>query len=117
MQVPKLMRIVPCEHEPHTHCKTQGTKVLLPDGTPVPGITSITLHCDPNDIWHATIKANVSPPEVTVSATVSTERPLSWWRRVLLRLAGVQSVEDTDLQATALEFRKVRWFSLRRARA
>lgn len=51
-----LLRIIP------NGLKCQGTKVVLADGSVVPGVTGITLRCEVNDIWKAMIEVNVEPP-------------------------------------------------------
>lgn len=51
-----LLRIIP------NGLKCQGTKVVMEDGTAIPGVTGITLRCEVNDIWKAMIEVNVEPP-------------------------------------------------------
>ena len=61
----KLLRIIPPEHAANGLCRTQGTRVLTPNGEEVKGITTITLHCECNDVWRATLSVIIDPPEVS----------------------------------------------------
>lgn len=38
---------------------TQGTKVILPDGSELPGVTKIVLTAEPNGLWTADVQINV----------------------------------------------------------
>lgn len=92
-----LLSIVPSAPDSGSgYCITQGTKVML-DGQEVKGVTKIVITGEVNDVWRANIECmvNVSDmPGMLLEAVAVT--PLTWWRRVLLRLAGV-TVDTTDL--------------------
>jgi len=79
----KLLRIVPRENPDGGPHLTQGTKVLMPDGTPVPGITKIVITGLTNDVFRADISCHVTLPEITCMASVATEWAPSRWRRFL----------------------------------
>jgi len=49
---------------------TKGTKVILSDGSELTGVTRITLHAEPNDVWKAVIE--VYPETVHVVAAEAT---------------------------------------------
>lgn len=92
-----LLTIVPREPDSrHGYSLTNGTKVLL-DGKEIKGVTKVVITGSPNDVWRANIECmvNVSAmPGVLLEVVAVT--PLIWWRRLLLRLAGV-AVDTTDL--------------------
>jgi hypothetical protein len=49
---------------------TKGTRVILSDGSELSGVTRITLHAEPNDVWKAVIE--VYPETVQVVAAEAT---------------------------------------------
>uniref|UniRef100_A0A7C1X4M6 Uncharacterized protein n=1 Tax=Pseudomonas graminis TaxID=158627 RepID=A0A7C1X4M6_9PSED len=49
---------------------TKGTKVILSDGSELSGVTRITLHAEPKDVWKAVIE--VYPETVQVVAAEAT---------------------------------------------
>lgn len=104
----KLARIVPAENGSGAH-KTMGTKVLMSDGSALPGVTHITLTAGVNDLWRATIKCNVQAPEIMAGSIVDVGPVLPAWRRWLIRLLGGPCVDSTDLESLEIE-----WASLRR---
>lgn len=53
---------------------TNGTKVVTPEGVELPHVTRVTLHCESNDVWRATIECIIDPPNVTVLADVREMR-------------------------------------------
>lgn len=92
-----LLTIVPREPDSrHGFSATNGTKVLL-DGQELKGVTKVVITGMPNDVWRASIECmvNVSAmPGILLEVVAVT--PLTWWRRVLLRIAGV-TVDTTSL--------------------
>lgn len=58
-----LMKIVPGMSEDGKPTLTHGTRVVLPDGTEVQGVTHIELVAHVNDVWRAKIECIVQPPE------------------------------------------------------
>lgn len=107
----QLLRVVPSPVDASGYHKTQGTKVLMPDGTPIPAITGLSIHCPMDGVWEATITAHVVAPEVGVHADLVHDWPMPWWRRALLWLAGVREYDITDLGEPS--FRKYAKFTLR----
>lgn len=62
-----------------------GTKVLLPDGSEVPGVQRITIVGEVNHVWQATLECVVHGPEITgltdTSARWTVPRSrLHYWR-------------------------------------
>ena len=51
-----LCTIVPAPSTPGSYTSTIGTKVLLPDGTQLRGVTGIKLIAHTNDVWRAEIE-------------------------------------------------------------
>lgn len=99
----QLARIVPKMAEPGGFTPTNGTQVLIGD-QPLGGVISVHLHAFRNDVWQASITCYCQPPEVSAGATVEVLAPLSWWRRLLLRIAGVEAIEVTGLSSSAREW-------------
>lgn len=65
-----LVRIIPgaCgDGFPH---RTNGTKVLMPDGTELPRVTKIVLTAEPDDIWRAEIHCHVLVDQVVAEAQI-----------------------------------------------
>lgn len=98
----RLVRIVPPASSPHGYTRASGTKVMVGD-TEIPGITNIHLFAWPNGVWRADITAMCEPPEIPADALVVVTKPMSWWRRLLLRLAGVDRVEVTTMDDDAVQ--------------
>ncbi|WP_414486039.1 hypothetical protein [Stenotrophomonas maltophilia] len=80
--------------------RTQGTKVLV-DGQELKGVTKVELVASVDDVWRARIecvaKVQVMPGMLL---EVESRRQLSWWRRLALRIAGV-NIDATSLSCTA----------------
>lgn len=101
----QLVSIVPHAPVAGTPCMTQGTKVLLADGSELGGITKITLTADINDVWRAQIEVIPSMNAMAgVEAEIVGGEP-SWWRRALCRMAGVQ-LRRTGMERTSTDARK-----------
>lgn len=86
----KLIRVVPNPPSESGVTRTQGTKLMLGDVDISRGVTSITLHCEVNDVWRATIEANVQPPaDLAAVATIfyptHWDRLMCWFRRLVRR--------------------------------
>ena len=101
-----LLSIVPSSPDSESgYSLTHGTKVML-DGQEVKGVTKIVITGEVNDVWRANIECmvNVSAmPGMLLEVVAVT--PLTWWRRVLLRLAGV-NVDVTNLSSDSRTYRK-----------
>lgn len=91
MNEPNLLRIIPGPIVANHFNKTEGTKVITSDGREVNGVIRVTLVAELGDVWRATIECFCVPPEeVKVMGSLVATLPPSWWRRALLRLAGVK---------------------------
>jgi len=55
-----LVSIVPPPTEPGKPTLTQGTEVILADGSKMDGVTGITLKAEPNGVWKANIECVVN---------------------------------------------------------
>jgi hypothetical protein len=98
MKLQALATVVPPHSEPGDLTVTRGTKVLLPDGSELKGVTRIELVGAVNDVWRARISCMVNMQPIRGAALHIVEaKPLSWWRRLLLVLAGVSSADVTTL--------------------
>lgn len=85
--------------------KTHGTKVLV-GGQELKGVTRVVLVAEGNDIWRAQIECYAQMQTMPGMWVELHERPrLTWWRRLLLRVAGV-SLDATDLSSTAQAYEK-----------
>lgn len=73
----QILRIVPVAPSQSGLTLVQGTQVLMPDGTPIPYVTDITLSAHLNDVWRAQITCLVRPPEISCMASVELEFHLS----------------------------------------
>lgn len=82
---------------------TAGTRVRLVDGSELHGVTGITLRAGINDVWRADIECLVHVKGLdTVAAKVEVHgRPMTWWRRALLRLAGIEAIKVTTIEDRA----------------
>ncbi|MEN5285765.1 hypothetical protein ABE494_07415 [Stenotrophomonas lactitubi] len=80
--------------------RTQGTKVLV-NGEELKGVTRVELFAGVDDVWRARIEC-VAQVQVMPGMLLEVEshRPLSWWRRLALRIAGVE-LDTTDMSCTA----------------
>ena len=85
-------------------CKTQATKVLLEDGSELGNVTRIVLSADINDVWRAQINVIPSMGVMKGMDADIIEGKLSWWRRLLCRMAGVQ-LHATTLDSTSYQYR------------
>lgn len=81
---------------------SHGTKVLLDDGSELQGVTRIELVAEVNDdVWRARIDCTARVAVMPgVLAEVTARHELSWWRRALLRMAGV-TLDSTGLRSAA----------------
>jgi hypothetical protein len=71
----KLVKIIPPAAEPGLPCKTQGTRILLEDGSELHGVAKVELTADPNDIWRAVITCYLGAAEFHgVHATIHRRR-------------------------------------------
>lgn len=93
----RLLSIIPSAPKSESgYSITNGTKVML-DGQEVKGVTKIVITGSVNDVWRANIECMVNVSAMPgVLLEVVTETPITWWRRVLMRLAGVK-VDTTGL--------------------
>lgn len=97
--------VVPPEAEEGHSAKTQGTKVLLADGTELGLVTRIELSADINDLWRGTIELM---PAVGVMRGMRVSVLIgqgSWWRTLLCRIAGA-TVDTTSLADMDSRWRK-----------
>lgn len=69
-----IVRIVPSDLRGAVHL-ANGTKVLMPDGTEMPGVTEIVLTAKAGDIWRAQISCFVAAPEIVAKARVGDGPP------------------------------------------
>ncbi|MCU1054182.1 hypothetical protein JAK47_06490 [Stenotrophomonas maltophilia] len=85
--------------------RAQGTRVLV-DGQELKGVTKVELVASVDDVWRARIECmahvRVMPGMLL---EVESHRPLSWWRRIALRIAGV-GIDATSLTCTARKSEK-----------
>jgi hypothetical protein len=103
MKTASLLRIVPPPPQsPHGYQKTQGTSVLTESGERIGGITKITIVAIPNDLYRATIECNVYMDPVNALTKVYVKN-ISWWRRLLIRMAGGY-VETTNIYSESVEY-------------
>ena len=98
-----LLTIVPVASKPGYPTPASGTKVIGPDGTPIRGIRRVELIAEVNDVWRARIDCHVTVPKIeNVLADLPSGKPMNWWRRVLLRLAGVRGVDVVAMASVSL---------------
>lgn len=95
-----LLTIVPRQPDERTGLVlTRGTEVLL-DGKKVSGVTKVVLTASPNDVWRARVECFVSLTTMPgMLVEVENAKPLSWWRKMLLRMAGVdvdEALNDSE---------------------
>jgi len=109
MSVNNIITVVPPVTKPGMPTLTQGTQVLLPDGAKVAGVTRIELIAEVNGLWRARIDCAVNVPTMAGLTLDNLEQsePLSWWRRILLRMAGVRDMDITPLdEPEAMRFER-----------
>lgn len=101
----QLITVVPIPSKPGKPTVTHGTQVLLPDGSKLDGVTRIELVAEVNDVWRARIDCLANVPEMAGLQlnSVNQAEPLSWWRRLLLRMAGVRAMNVTPMDEPAYE--------------
>jgi hypothetical protein len=84
---------------------TRGTRVLV-DGQELKGVIRVVLVAEVNDVWRAHIECHAQVPVMPGMYMVVEDRPpLTWWRRLLLRIAGV-SMDATDLGSSSHTYRR-----------
>lgn len=97
--------VVPRERTGTGPVLTQGTKLVLDDGTELQGVSGIVLRAEIGGIWTAEVTLH---PRVGVMpgmlATIIQEKT-SWWRRMFARLAGV-TIDTTCLPSDVRSYRK-----------
>jgi hypothetical protein len=102
------VRIVPSAPCSLGVSKTQGTQVLMPDGTPIPRVHRIELVADVDDVWRATIHCYVQVGEMSALGTIIRTDPKHrpWWRRLLDALSPKRpdEIDVTNMSSTAREF-------------
>lgn len=99
-EVSGLLTVVPSQPDEKTGLVlTRGTQVLI-DGKKVSGVTKVVLTAEPNDVWRARVECFVSLTTMPgMLVEVENTRRLSWWRKMLLRIAGVDvdgAVNDSE---------------------
>jgi hypothetical protein len=101
----QLITVVPPEMRPGRPTPTYGTQVLLPNGSKLSGVTRIELVAELNDLWRARIDCHVNVPRLPglTLDSINQSKPLSWWRRLLLRAAGVRSMDITPMDEEAFK--------------
>jgi hypothetical protein len=96
-----VVTIVPPDvAKPGTGTRTMGTKVLLADGSELQGVTKIVLVAEPNDVWRAEISVMPRMGVMPGMLAQINAGKVSWWRRLLVRLAGY-SVQTDQLTVGA----------------
>lgn len=105
---PQCVVIVPPVSADGGPCKVQGSQVRMPDGTPIPFVYRVELIGGVDDVWKARIYCHATVEGMSASGDVIVPRRLSWWRRALLRLAGVRDVRQTHFDSDAHEYRGLR---------
>ena len=83
---------------------TQSTKVMLPGGEYMPGVTKIELEGDVDDLWRAKIHctARLSKNGVRAVPIYATSK-FTLWQRLCARLGGLD-LDVTDLDSDSREF-------------
>jgi len=105
-----LATIIPPATPADGYTRTQGTRVQLSDGSFLSGIKRIEIVAEVNGIWRARIDCMVNVQVMPgVMIEVGTPgKPVTWWRRALLRLAGVSALDITSME----EASSVQWAPL-----
>lgn len=101
-----LITIVPVESGPGEIQKTQGTQVILSDGSQLGGVSKIELVAEINDVWRAVIhcQARVLPITARTEDFVDGYRDLPRWRYWLLRMAGFMVAQQPASKRVNPEF-------------
>lgn len=92
-----LTIIPPIDRNPTGPMMTRGTIVRTADGKPVSGVTRIELIAELNDVWRAKIECHVRLAEMPRIMAEVQQRPLTWWQRICLRMAGCHAVDITSI--------------------
>ena len=110
-----LVTIVPPKSTGKGFTVTNGTKVLLPNGTELKGVTGIRLIGHSNDVWRAEIEciAHVDEMPGMLASIRTSGKRLSLWQRVLLRLSGLHAIAVETLDSDS-DFQEWKRFRLRR---
>jgi len=99
----QTVTVIPPEPGETGVSRSQGTRVVLADGTELGKVTKITLVAEINEVWRGTIEL-MPAMGVMKGMEVSINRPNpSWWRTMLCRMAGVVVSE------TAIDAHSNRW--------
>lgn len=99
-----LATVIPPESLESGATRTQGTRVVLDDGTELTQVTGIILEAQVNSLWHGTITCH---PKMGVMKGMTVHiqyGKASWWRTLLCRLAGVL-VEESHLDLIERRYR------------
>lgn len=72
------------------------------------GVKSVTMNAVPDAMWEATIVCDVDPPALSCIARIVYQPRLTWWRRILLRFAGVSEVETTSIHSSEREYKSLK---------
>ena len=107
----ELATIIPPRNTGKGPTVTQGTKVVLSDGSELKGITRIEIQANANDVWRARIDCYIKPAivkDALLEVRQSAGVPFSWWRKALLRLAGIDAASITTLDSREIEWRTLR---------
>ena len=98
----QLVTIIPPASAESGHTLVQGTKVLLPTGEAVPGITKVVLVAEAGGIWSAEIHCHARMSEINGVVAHFHRGHFAWWRRLLCRMAGVD-IDVTTFDSTSRE--------------
>jgi len=80
--------------------RTEGTKVLV-DGQELKGVTKVELVAGVDDVWRARIECFAQMQVMPgMLLEMESHQRLSWWRRLALRISGV-NIDSTSLSCTA----------------
>lgn len=86
----ELATIVPMTGPEGSPTMARGTRVMLADGSELKGVTRIELIAEVDSYWKVRIDCMVNAPTLPGAVVeINHGRPLSWWRKALLRMAGV----------------------------
>lgn len=107
---PQLVTIIPPDQTPGRPNRTQGTRVVLEDGSELTNVRRVVLTADVNDLWRAQIDLLPSMGVMAGMTAHINEANPSWWRKLLVRLAGVglgMTVDGTSLESSNATWRKL----------
>lgn len=91
----QTVTVIPPEPSATGITYSQGTRVVLADGSELGKVTKITLVAEVNDVWRGTIELMPAMGVMKgMQVTINQHNP-SWWRTMLCRMAGVV-VSKTD---------------------